>query len=1326
MDVNRREGFFMAHTFTEPPPLIVRMTADDRQAINRMVQHKRQEFQSVMKKGIVAMLNAQEEHDKLAEKRAEYLSFLSLKTQRKKVELSQLTTAARGVTQGAPMGIDSGAQIVLGGANVVGQALLDESEFRRQEQEAEQNLYSAQMLYYIPPQDYEPIADRVATILSYRYQFLIFRLAAGENGYIKLANFFLKSMKHYAISRLREQKNNVISALINAAIPPSTDAFSYRDFPTIDLANFRVNLRNWGNRSTLAFDEEASEIVKRCGPVVRSLLGGCLTYVDTHALKIKPYHNYTIIGALNHAPIVNAAGRVMSGLQTAHRQIVSLDGNMKYPMILLSKEETTAHLGVNFATRTTDYYLEPAHFEVLKRLVPNFLSYRALYQVTKINNNNLDNFDAYRYPEERLECPWTMRRDEQLQSRLLSMYIGAKSPTVACEIQEIEGIAKLQAMLKAGHDDALQLQRQELQLSWTALLGSVRLLFNHDIPESTQKRHRIAALNQAKSAAKTVSQMLEFMLRANALAAEDFNDAKRLIGLVNLSIYACRSNLMQETLRFDEVLHANAITQEKAKQISLGHQLAFNNFQLLIDLLQSGSPDELKSELLQRDVQIKNRMIKNLKIQIRDNIDSLKTMMEVSKMIALYDTDYAKTPIDLDEAIVLFDEAVIDFRQAHQSQSLPLGKKMVDFFEEILFDASFYYQALKGALNIEGCVFVENPGWSDGLSLQDKTPAEQKDVVDKAIDQWFLELNTLCHTARENLSQYSRWSTKRQLLAAELEGLKQGVISRRDKIIASYHAMRYQSTELNDVISAYLLRAKQQDELSCLYFLAQDSGSDIQTLRDSAKRLYFGYQQTCVFRAKKVTDEIISKHERIARDLSWQELMEKATLVRRAKESLELDIRDDIELLDLAHNQIHLVHREANQIAQDMSDIDGKLHYFRDHFEFVASPIAADEKYFSLVNEKVDAILANISYLGLDLASYAEYVSLQHEKFKSGWQGNTIERTQEAGIFFLAKLVVWVNETYGRLNFIDKALQIIKNQRERVSNLVNQEPLEFLNTRKKALRAVKQAYGAIQNVNQRIEQNDMGIVVPNPIKKTDLARDVLIWSTSLSIAEREWLDFKNATNVRRQLQHLKEYKSPVRMIYSFLLTMVIDQIIQKRLDLARLRKMQNQLMKLRLGVTSLENQVNLIQDGGQGTVQDLKKRLLRFCGQKMTRFDVELEQLLVLKNQMLAQSLRLFFVEWKRKALDLPLEEIALKTKCHKFVGDIMSPLVQEESDEDNEIQFCMDDLEEMFEGIQEYAVMNQIDEKKSPRKASTFSMFTSSPSSSEESLEPQIFHQSV
>lgn len=598
----------MAHTFKEAESIIVRMTTEDRQAINRMVQHKRQEFESVMKKGIVAMLNAQEEHDKLAEKRAEYSSFLSLKTQRKKAELSHITTMARGATRGAPMGIGAGAQIAFSGANAVGQVILDEGEQRRQEQAAAQNLYSAQMLYYIPPQDYEPIAARVAGILSYRYQFLIFRLAAGENGYIRLANFFIKSMKKYAIARLREQKNNVISALINAAIPPSTDTLSYRDFPHIDLANFRLNVSNWGNHSPLVLDEEASEIVKRCGPAVRCFLGGSETYIDLFALKQKTYHDYTILGALNHASILNTSGRVMSGLQTPHRHLVSLDGNMKYPMILLSADETTADLGVNFATRSTDYRLEPAHMEALKRLVPNFLSHRSHYRLSDAIDADVEHFDAYRYPEERKECPWTARRDFQLQSRLLTMYTHARTATVAGEIQEIEGVNKLHAMLKAGHAHTLELQRQEIQQSKRTLLNAMHLSFDHLLSEKAQKRHKIQALNMAKHGAKTVTQMLHFMLEANELTEPGFTEAKRLLELVNLCIYACRSNLVQETFCLNEVLLANAQAQKTLTQIALGHQLAFNNFQLLIELLELSEPHEKIKEFLQRDTQVKQHM----------------------------------------------------------------------------------------------------------------------------------------------------------------------------------------------------------------------------------------------------------------------------------------------------------------------------------------------------------------------------------------------------------------------------------------------------------------------------------------------------------------------------------------------------------------------------------------------------------------------------------------------------------------------------------------------------------------------------------------------
>lgn len=41
--------------------IIVRMIKADRQAINRMTEHKRAEFENVLRKGMVSMLNAEDE-----------------------------------------------------------------------------------------------------------------------------------------------------------------------------------------------------------------------------------------------------------------------------------------------------------------------------------------------------------------------------------------------------------------------------------------------------------------------------------------------------------------------------------------------------------------------------------------------------------------------------------------------------------------------------------------------------------------------------------------------------------------------------------------------------------------------------------------------------------------------------------------------------------------------------------------------------------------------------------------------------------------------------------------------------------------------------------------------------------------------------------------------------------------------------------------------------------------------------------------------------------------------------------------------------------------
>lgn len=449
------------------------MTAEDRQAINRMIQHKREEFESVIYKGVVAMLNTIEENKKLASERYDYLNFLTTKNQQTKAHLSDAINTVKDATSNAPMGAGSAAQLTLTATNAIGGAILDNAEERRQVHEAEQRFFSAQMLYYIPSQDYEKIAMRVAGILSYRYQFLIFRLGVGENGYIKLANFFIKSMKTYAIARLREQKQNPVRALINAAIPPSTDALSYRDWPNVDCANFRTNFRDVGKRKRLELDEDANDILKRCGPAVRALLGGNLSYIDFETGRAKSYQACTILGALNHAPILNTHSQVIAGLQPRHRRQLHLDGNMKYPFILLGAGETTADLGVNFATKTTSEILEDVHIEVLRRLVPDFFTHQVCYSLETEVESKQTGIADIKYPEEKLECPWTKARDIALQGRFQELFNEKPLPVSALDLESDEKILRLKAIQFKSHQLNLEARIADAEIAYKDLMKAI-------------------------------------------------------------------------------------------------------------------------------------------------------------------------------------------------------------------------------------------------------------------------------------------------------------------------------------------------------------------------------------------------------------------------------------------------------------------------------------------------------------------------------------------------------------------------------------------------------------------------------------------------------------------------------------------------------------------------------------------------------------------------------------------------------------------------------------------------------------------------------------
>lgn len=70
---------------------LVRMTEEDRQTTIRMISVKRALFEAAIKRGVIAMLNAQSEYTKLQAQRQNYLSALTNRNQLKK---QQITDAA--------------------------------------------------------------------------------------------------------------------------------------------------------------------------------------------------------------------------------------------------------------------------------------------------------------------------------------------------------------------------------------------------------------------------------------------------------------------------------------------------------------------------------------------------------------------------------------------------------------------------------------------------------------------------------------------------------------------------------------------------------------------------------------------------------------------------------------------------------------------------------------------------------------------------------------------------------------------------------------------------------------------------------------------------------------------------------------------------------------------------------------------------------------------------------------------------------------------------------------------------------------------------------
>lgn len=1259
--------------------LLVRMTTEDRQAINRMIQHKRKEFESVIEKGVVAMLNAQEEHEKLAERRAEYLGFLSQRNRQKKEQLQQLTQTAKESISQAPMGIGAAGQIALTAAATAGDALYENAEQTRQQTEAEQRLFAAQMLYYIPAQDYDRIAKKIANILSYRYQFLIFRLAAGEEGYIKLANFFVHSMKGYAISRLREHKNDVIRALINAAIPPSTDTLNYRDWPSIDFANFRTHFTRLGTHKILALDSMANQIIKRCGPAVRALLGGYDIYVTPDKAHLKNYHSYTLIGALNHTLILNVDGRIHAGILPDHRPCISLDGNVKYPMILLGKGESTADLGVNFATQTTDIILEPIHLEALKRLVPDFFEHEVKYQIESTLAPKITAADI-RYSEEKYECPWNPKREHQWQEKLQMIMSSKKSITTNDDIESFNQSSEQRLMNQAANQyylKTLMLDAQDIyQETYTAIASVFHPNANIDFEKQKVAQKAIYSLY--------IAQEIIYAMHLTQMDKEQYLSCIRnLINMAHLGIYASREWAFHETFKY-HMTRVNLLKiQQQLDNIQHAHQLFSKAYFVLVESIEELPYFKSSKKFLTRETQNHYRKIRHYKNQIHEQLLALEKMMNIRQSILQFELQTVPPMQSVQEA---FEDVIEEIKKC-QNNLFPDSND----YHEVLHQISMVQLDMHLSLLLIEEIHQKDP----------RNPVVFKVPLPKNIQELRHEhtQNQIIFEQLKNKS--SPFWIQARMYHRRLQELKQfltPLIEKRDALHQTLSSMTYEfhieNVELNHSIQSYFQRAYIAMQIYFLSYFNNNSyhQQDHSNLYQKTKNFYLSFKIESGQEIDMQYHQILTLAQ-TTNDMEIYEVQKILQQVKKEKDALELQIRDDIEMTSIGLNQAQLYSRDAELYLVEIQEFQQKIDFIRentdkseDFIEISHEKTPENEEVIHFFQDKIQFILKQISQSNLLIEQEQEALESHFksclEKFETLMhETKPSQENWMKGIHFLSKTIKGMFQIEFKKWKDSLTLEPLKKHLYQIQTHQSSDVFERSMTQKKAMQFLIQTYqNVLELENQRKKFNPEKYDFE--IKAWHYMRNALIWSSRLNLSERKWIDKKLASQSKKAMENTQDIKSASRMAYSFILNLVNEYLVNKKRDLIRLRKLEHGMGQIRLLPIDLESTPHDDEIHHESFLQK-KEKFYQILTAKISAFEKELDELICSRKILLSQILRISFNEWHKKTFEnSPYHQRSLFSQDQKK-NNIKSPDPENVSDKPDS-HYSIETLETWFESFKQ------------------------------------------
>ena len=931
----------------EASPIIIRMIQADRQAINRMIKHKRAEFECVIKKGIVSMLNAQDERSQLSEHHDQYLGFLTANSQTKKKQIAATANSLKDSTSSAPMGLGSAVSLAATGVSALGSAILDNAEIKRQQTDAEERLFSAQILHYVSSKDYEAIAQQVASILSYRFQFLLFRLAAGENGYIKLANFFVASMKTYAIARLREYKGEEIKALIDAAIPPSTDALSYREWPQVDLSNFKMSLM-LGVRKKLDLDEDANQILERCGPAVRALLGGYQQKVDSFTGQVVNYKPYTILGALNHAPILNHEAGIISGLETKHRKQEALDGSMKYPMILLGNGETTADLGVNFATKSMGKFLDEAHVLALRRLVPDFFVYDVNYEInpksSAVHSISLNASD-FVYRTESYECPWTGKREIIRQQRILGLYQASLGVIEDEEVVATEHHGKLKAMEIASNlFDVNEARKDGIQAKAESEQAQIEF-HSADLKTEDHLYKRLKAVKSAKYAALAVSEIMAGVVKSNTPTEDYFKLSIDIIETAKAALNVAHDLPIKEANMRKQLTIFSKQAFESATVAFELQAFCQDSLQIVVELMNTTRMSALSTIFNQNEEITRSTAQRLLRNQIKTSLSQSSKLTEQARAIANYEQD---TTIELQPTAVL-DGLYAAASSVRDEIDNPGTRNDVQALLQIIELCVIYtqknYNDICFSLETDDYLINTNNDWLENKRLNELMPSQSKAIVLAAATGALEQVKSMLTLAQSLVTELNVW----QLYISLSPQAKQSIITAKDNAVRaknlSISILRSievsPKSELN-IDNAYLERVAANNELSRLSLISckKESTDSIAGL-SSPLRIPLAALQTQIRDlehavkinhlqlATQANARLIETTNQFHEAMSLKDIISQARRIRRALDTVEMAVADDFEILNLFISKTQQAIDQAKQALQAISAAEGKLVYLK-------------------------------------------------------------------------------------------------------------------------------------------------------------------------------------------------------------------------------------------------------------------------------------------------------------------------------------------------------------------------------------------------------------